>query len=196
MRSGFLRKLTTGHWPLTTALLLSACPPPPKEPAPPPGPFLVLFAPWPVSQDGKLPAPARTAFQVGGIAKEIFKDALFEEEALKQAERAAPCVDLPCAADVARKLNAKWVLTGEVRAFPPEHCFAFFSARSFETGAEILGYNPEQVDQSSVSSDKAAFALRGEKLKRCDDPAFLEEVRGILRKMAEDLRTSDKVTLP
>lgn len=166
--------------------LMFACTKPPKAPTPEPGPFLVVFRPWVSAKETS--EPTATSFQIAKIEQEIFqgKGVMFDEAAQSLAKKFEGCQDLPCAAEVARSVNATWFLTGQVMAFPPAHCFVFFSARSFESGAEILGYNPEEVEQSKVSQDKADFALKSEKLKRCDDPAFYEQVRKTLRAMSED----------
>src|SRR4051812_13533754 len=102
-------------------LLALGCGAKPKEPTTPPGPFLVVFRPWPVSQEDKAP-PSGIPDQLLGVEKEIFqaRGALFEDEALRQAKREVPCKDIPCAAEVARQLNATWFVVGQVRAFPPD----------------------------------------------------------------------------
>ena len=166
--------------------LLCACPKPPKAPTPAPGPFLVVFRPWVSAQETA--QPTTTSFQIAKIAQEVFQGqgVMFDDAALSLAKKYNGCEDLPCAAEVARSVNATWFLTGQVMAFPPAHCFVFFSARSFESGAEILGYNPAEVEQSKVSQNKADFSLKSEQLKRCDDPAFYEQVRKTLRMMSED----------
>jgi hypothetical protein len=166
--------------------LLFACTKPPRPPTPTPGPFLLVFRPWVSAKETT--EPITTSFQIAKIAQEVFqgKGVMFDEAALSLAKRFDGCNDLPCAAEVARSVNATWFLTGQVMAFPPAHCFVFFSARSFENGAEILGYNPEEVEQSKVSLHKADFALKSERLKRCDDPAFYSQIRKTLRTMSED----------
>jgi hypothetical protein len=163
-----------------------ACPKEPKEPTPEPGPFLVVFRPWVSAKETT--EPTATSFQIAKIEQEVFqgKGVMFDEAALNLAKKFDGCNDLPCAAEVARSVNATWFLTGQLMAFPPAHCFVFFSARSFENGAEILGYNPEEVEKSKVSQEKADFALKSEKLKKCDDAAFYEQVRKTLRTMSED----------
>lgn len=172
---------------LWLALFLVACPSEPKNPEPNEGPFLVFFRPW-VKGNNEAPAPVSTAAQISKVAQEVFSGptVMFDEAALSKAKKYEPCADLPCAADVARTVGATWFITGQLSAFPPEHCFVFFSARSFETGAEIIGYNPEEVETTNISSSRADFSLKSQNLKKCNDPAFYEEVRKTLRKMSED----------
>jgi hypothetical protein len=171
---------------LLLCLLLVACPKPPKEPTPEAGPFMVLFTPWVTAKDTK--APTETAKKIFEIQQEVFpgKQVMDDETARALAKQEEPCKDLPCAAEVARTVNTTWFLTAQLMAFPPEHCFIFFSARSFETGAEVLGYNKEEVEKSSVTLNKANFSLKSEKLKKCNDAAFYEQVRQTLQTMSED----------
>lgn len=168
-------------------LVLVSCPAPaPRGPQANTGPALVVFSPWIQERGATPPSTLRPALDT--VTREVFssRGALFEEEALRAAAQTTPCQDEPCAADVARRLGASWYLTGQVLVFPPAHCFVLFTARSFDTGAELLGYDPGQVAQNSFSDTRAELSLRNEALKRCDDPAFIDQARASLRKMADD----------
>jgi hypothetical protein len=174
------------------ALLASGCPAVEVEADRPfsgRGPKLLVFHPVLLAEVGAdAPPPTETRDKVSGIVTEIFgrEGVLYEEEAFRKAGRSTSCPDMRCYADVARKLEAEWMLSAKVFSFVTNRCYYRVTLTSIETGDSFTKVFPGEARDELVKGEMRYHIDDPAKLASCGSSEFYARVLKVLTELYGD----------
>jgi len=177
---------------LAVALACAGCPEVPVEADRPfsgKGPTLLVYHPVLAAEVGADGPPSpEIREKVTGIVQEIFgrDGVIYEEDAFRKAGRSTSCPDLRCYADVARKLDAEWMLFAKVFSFLANRCYYRVTLTSIETGDSFTKVFPGEARDELVSGEVRYHIDDPMKLAVCGSPEFYARVLKVLTELYGD----------